>query len=757
MKRIKKIVFSLSITSGVLFAGSVSANYELSAVQSTTDRYNIEHVTYQQYDRGVPVFGGQMKVHRNIISGQQVVTGKTVQDNLNQDNVQSNTVDDSVVDVVPTISVEEAIKIAQDISAQSDTLSNTIALKRNLYIFNEQLLNKLKPSQNVLVWQIELYQEDPIFHEYYYIDAHTGELVYQISGLYDAITRMIYDCSYMDGDCYIDSLDPVTGYIYGRSEGQSVRGDNPLWYVVDYLTDTDDLYDNLGNIYDYYLTTFARDGANDNGGMGDGIYFPVTDTTGLTYIDYYFNSESDYLSCPNAFFDGIAAMHYCKGWVTNDISGHEYAHAVNYFSILDENGDPAGLTYTNEIGALNEANSDVFGEALQYYVTGSADWLIGEDSPLGTLRSMSNPPDYTYANEAGDDIPFPDRYNSENLYCGEGDNGGVHLNSSVVNKAAYLIAMGGTFNTCTVTGLGREKEEAIFYRAQTTYYTTTTDFNDAYVALLAACNDLYDAADCKEVEKALRATEMNQAGFCSGIPAVDPGCTTVEVAPTITNVTSNTADGYYKVGASIDIAVTFSEVVSGDVTVTLETGETDRQCAFTLAGETAGTCNYTVQAGDVSGDLNVQSITGTIIDSNNDAVTTTLPTTNLADNKAIVIDTIRPKIPTKLKVYTSPKKNKRIKIINPRTYSKIVRANAMAPYVTWQAPADVSKYYVKFTDQKKISRKKLLKTKNKRTKTNLRGTVTQTDATYYLHMLLQDYAGNRSKPKIILRYQAKSS
>lgn len=722
------------LVSGVLLAQTGSA---------TVDSLGVTHTTYQQTYNNVPVFGGDVKIHRQA-DGDRFATGHTIP------NLEAAA--NSVIDTTPNLTASAAETAARTLANRPAATSRSTTL----YIFNGQLLNKLKPSQNVLVWEVDLYQADPLFHEYYYIDADTGELVYQIHGLNDAINRLIYDCSYADGDCYYDATDVLTGYIYGRSEGQPARGANPNWYITS-LTDTDDLYDNLGNIYNYYLTTFARDGANGNGGMGDGTTFPTINTTGLTYIDYYFFSESDYTSCPNAFFDGIGAMHYCEGFVTNDISGHEYAHAVNYFSVLDGSGNPAGLTYTYEIGALNEANSDVFGEALEYYVTGSNDWLLGEDSPIGTMRSMSDPTAYTYTDDSSNSIPYPDRYNSENLYCGEGDSGGVHLNSSVVNKAAYLIAMGGTFNGCTITGLGRAKEEAIFYRAQTTYYTTTTDFNEAYAALLAACADLYSSTDCKEVEKALRATELNQAGYCSGEPAQDPGCAAVETAPTVVSVTSNTADGSYKAGAIIDINVTFSEAVSGNATVTLETGQTDRSCSFTLASETTGSCDYTIQAGDASSDLTVTSIGGTIADSNGDTITSGVPDTNLAANSNLVIDTTKPQIPDKLKIYSSPNKHKRISTINPNSYAKIVKAKSLTPYLVWRAPADVKKYYVKFTDKPTISRVKLTNSKNKQTTNNLRGRVTATDTTYYLHMLLQDYAGNRSKVKTIFKYRAGSS
>lgn len=156
-------------------------------------------------------------------------------------------------------------------------------------------------------------------------------------------------------------------------------------------------------------------------------------------------------------------------------------------------------------------------------------------------------------------------------------------------------------------------------------------------------------------------TATGKAGIGLGYTAVstDDGGTGVEIddvlvqtvvsdvtAPTITNVSSDKSNGSYKAGEVIDIDVTFSEAVTstGDVTVTLETGDTDQTCTFTVSNSTTGTCNYTVQAGDISSDLTVASISGIIKDSALNTMTDFTPVTNLAANKAIVIDTISPVI-----------------------------------------------------------------------------------------------------------------
>lgn len=600
---------------------------ELSLIQGTTDELGMSHIKYNQRYLGVPVFGGQIIVH--------------LSENMSVASANGKAVPGISVDVEPGISSDQAVSRARQLWKNQFNFDSAEVLKTNLYIFNKGLIENKPDDRNYLVWQIELMQEKPALHEFYYIDAYSGDLVYQITGMQSAVNRRIWDCSYGDGDCYMDEYDWVSGHTYGRSEGEPARGTNPNPYIGG--TDTDDLYSLTGNIHSYYESKFSRNGANNQGGIGDGsVLFPTASTSGLTYIDYHYFDENDYLSCPNAFFNSANSIHFCNGYVTTDITGHEYGHAVNYFTILDAYGDPAGLTYANQSGALNENNSDVFGEALEYYIDGSSDWLIGEDLSGGASRSMSDPADLTY--DLGDgDTPYPGKFYSDNYYCGDSDSGGVHINSSVPNHAAYLMAAGGTFNGCTINGIGRNKEERIFYRAQNVYYTTSSNFNDSYDALVASCGDLYGSSsrECKNVTKALQAVEMNQAGYCSGEEAVSPRACTASV---IQGVSSNKANGSYKAGEVIDIDVNFSKEVTSDgrVTVNLETGDTDRKCKFSISNSTTGSCNYTVQAGDRSRDLTVKSISGAVTDRYGNAVTNFTPGTNLAGNKNIVVDTVGP-------------------------------------------------------------------------------------------------------------------
>lgn len=138
----------------------------------------------------------------------------------------------------------------------------------------------------------------------------------------------------------------------------------------------------------------------------------------------------------------------------------------------------------------------------------------------------------------------------------------------------------------------------------------------------------------------IKALQTDQAGNVSSDSST-LSVTIDSTAPTITNVTSDTTNGHYSGGEVIDIDITFSEAVtsSGNVTVTLETGVTDRTCTFTVSNSATASCEYTVRVGDSAEDLNVSSISGTLTDGSGSAMLSFAIGTNLESNKNLIIDT----------------------------------------------------------------------------------------------------------------------
>ncbi|WP_247878879.1 Ig-like domain-containing protein, partial [Niveispirillum sp. SYP-B3756] len=169
-----------------------------------------------------------------------------------------------------------------------------------------------------------------------------------------------------------------------------------------------------------------------------------------------------------------------------------------------------------------------------------------------------------------------------------------------------------------------------------------------------------DATDFGYVEVTLNAANLANVIFVAS--SANSGADTLFTLgspPTVTGVTSSTANGAYKVGSAISIQVTFSEAVTvtGTPQLTLETGTTDRTINYASGtGTSTLTFTYTVQAGDTASDLDYLSTSaltlngGTIQSSGGaDAILTLATpgaTNSLGANKAIIIDTTAPGTPT---------------------------------------------------------------------------------------------------------------
>lgn len=144
---------------------------------------------------------------------------------------------------------------------------------------------------------------------------------------------------------------------------------------------------------------------------------------------------------------------------------------------------------------MNESWSDVFGAMTERYARGetSNTWLIGEQAYTpntagDALRYMSDPHRASNSGYTANDDP--DHYTER--YTGTADNGGVHVNSGIPNKVFYLLAVGGTHHLSgSMTGIGSAAAARIWYRALTSYMTSSTNFKGARTATLNAAAALY--------------------------------------------------------------------------------------------------------------------------------------------------------------------------------------------------------------------------------------------------------------------------
>ena len=369
-----------------------------------------------------------------------------------------------------------------------------------------------------LTWAVGV-SSGPWLNAVYYLDAQDGTLRFKgerVRQLY----RKIYDCTAnpASGLCW-SSLVDTNGYHHGRREGESSWGPNPIYNAYD----VDIAYDVLGAAHNYLAAHFGRDGANGQGGIENGsCNNPVTVTSANTYQDQFWGA-----GCTRASFSSstCATIGLCHALTVPDVIAHEYAHGITY-SVRE-------MTYYGQSGALDESYSDVFGEVFEKSYLGATDWInAGQPIPGAAIPLSRNLREPTDPSGEG---PDPDRFCSPYVYCGSsGDNGGVHWNSTILSHAAYLLSDGtaqqGPFNGVTVHAIGMEKMEQIMYRANVFYYSANASFYEAYWDWIQAATDLYGVGseEVRQTTRALQAVELDQPGYCSGLPPRPPQALDVE-------------------------------------------------------------------------------------------------------------------------------------------------------------------------------------------------------------------------------------
>src|SRR6478609_10868867 len=201
-----------------------------------------------------------------------------------------------------------------------------------------------------------------------------------------------------------------------RKEGGPATGDAA----------TDEAYDGLGSTHRLYADAFGRDSVD-----GRGMKLDATVHFGKLYDNAFWNGSQ------MVFGDGDGEV-FERFTKSVSVIGHELAHGVTQYS--------AGLAYRNQAGALNESMSDVFGALVEQFIrkqsTAEASWLIGEglftDQVQGAaLRSMKAP-GTAYDDDVLGKDPQPD--SMDGYVRTSADNGGVHINSGIPNRAFCLVA-----------------------------------------------------------------------------------------------------------------------------------------------------------------------------------------------------------------------------------------------------------------------------------------------------------------------------
>lgn len=200
------------------------------------------------------------------------------------------------------------------------------------------------------------------------------------------------------------------------------------------------------------------------GGVIQNMYQAYTGSKALTFqliMRVHYGTSFE-----NAFWDGTT-MSFGDGattfypLVSIDVAGHEVSHGYTE--------QHSNLTYSGQSGGMNEAFSDMGGEATEYFWKGSNDFLVGPEifKGSGALRYMSNPP------QDGRSIDNAANFTSSM---------DVHFSSGVYNKAFWKLA--------TTAGWNTQKAFQVMARANALYWTPSSTFNSGACGVETAATDL---------------------------------------------------------------------------------------------------------------------------------------------------------------------------------------------------------------------------------------------------------------------------
>ncbi len=579
------------------------------------------HTKYQQTYNSLPVIGGELIIHQSEEKGSSVTANYLPSISLNTQ---------------PSLSQDAAKTIALD-KSQAHTYIWDVDPSYPQPTAQLCIIDQSFPrfsGDYVLVYALDVYSTQPLAQDRYYIDAHSGKVRAKEPLMCTESVPATGQTLYLGEKTFMS--DSVATDLYQLIDNS--RGQGNTTYTHDgesrvILTDEDNHWDYssihnrnaaidahycTGRFFDLLEEHFDYSGIDGEGGSMDCV---VNFRNGAAYV--------------NAFWDGRFAWFgdgdCTRGPLTSvDVVAHEFMHGITDYT--------SDLVYMDESGALNESMSDIFGKALEYYVTPDKfNWLIGQAFILNEserpFRNMEDP------NQEG----HPKYYDGEMWFEGEADNGGVHINSGVLNYWFYLIVEGGQGETekgvpFDITGIGMDKAIQVPFLMQQAYLTRTSTYSDAYNGAVAAAIDIY-GEDSDEYDTVIRALNAIGLPVGSNVPAdldmsivlntdIDNTCTqgeNLDLEVTVSNVgldtlfaqdtiivivNDNQAQAYnfiqsedFLPGADTTLVLTdaYTIIAEGDLRIRVDLGKQDK-----VAGNNTDRIdffNYFEQSNDL--DLNV--------------------------------------------------------------------------------------------------------------------------------------------------------
>jgi Zn-dependent metalloprotease len=447
---------------------SAATLYELQAIKGTTNTANnIEHTRYQQYYKGVTVLGKQAITHK---SGKNVphISGQLL-----------GGIESDINDIKPAYSASQALDKLKN--ANDPTIPAFLSTSPARVFDNEQsqlviIQNDHKKAQ--LAYLVSYFVEDVQggnpSRPFALIDANSLKTIKQWDGLTTDVIGTGAGGNEKTGQYHYGTDYPMLDVaISSDLLTCTMENSNVKTVDLNHATDGATAFSYACPENTYKEINGAYSPLNDAHAFGNIIFDMYSDWYGAAPLTFQLQMRVHYSTdYENAFWNG-SSMTFGDGLntfhplVSLDVSAHEVSHGFT-----EQNSN---LIYASESGGMNEAFSDMAGEAAKFYFKGTNDWALGYDifKGDGALRYMNNPP------LDGISIDHVDDYV-------EGMD--VHHSSGVFNKAFY--------NLSTTPGWDTHKAFDVMVHANQNYWLMDSNFHQGMCGAISSSADLgYETFD----------------------------------------------------------------------------------------------------------------------------------------------------------------------------------------------------------------------------------------------------------------------
>ena len=458
-----KKIEEINLTNHILALAKLNNNYQLKAINN--GRSSNKHQRYQQYFNNIPIWGQQVVVQidkdENISKLNGAIASGIDSDLPSKNAIQANFDNKHALKIVKQQRIKMKALNIDDIKYSQEHVKQYIYLAEN--------------NTAILVYYVSFFVQTTsgeVAKPVVIIDAKTEKILKQWDSLNYTqgsgtggnrkVGRYEYgtDFGYLvvsaaNGTCTLESDSVKTVDLNHGTTGSTAHA-----FICPRNT-----YKEINNAYSPL---------NDAHFFGTTVVNMFNDWYKITPLSFPLIMRVHYSSgYENAFWNGLS-MTFGDGGsrffplVSLDVSAHEIAHGVTQ--------QYSGLIYNGQSGGINEAFSDIMGDAAEYYFRGSNDWLVGSDivKADGALRYFVNPSQDGFSINHTDDY-----YNGMN----------VHYSSGVFNRAFYLLA--------TSEGWDTRKAFDVMLDANRNYWLILSNYVDGACGVINAADDLgynvYDA------------------------------------------------------------------------------------------------------------------------------------------------------------------------------------------------------------------------------------------------------------------------